>query len=53
MRLPWIANTRYGEKYQIRANLMGSNHVTLKVLTIWIVHQNICHFVTLVPDKGE
>jgi hypothetical protein len=48
-----IQETRYGQKYQIKANLTGPNHVTLKTLTIWMTYQNVCRFITLIPDKGE
>lgn len=42
----------YGEKYIIRACLLGVNGVELNILTIWMVANGTTKFVTLVPDKG-
>lgn len=47
-----IETNRYGEKYLIRACLSGRNGIELRVLTIWMVANGRCRFVTLVPDKG-
>ena len=44
--------TQYGDKYFIRARLIGPNQVQLKVLTVWMVTELEARFVTLVPDKG-
>ena len=48
----FVETTRYGKKYAIRARLCGINGVTLNVLTVWIVENEMARFVTLVPDKG-
>ena len=48
----FVQVTRYGEKYVIRASLLGSAGVELSVLTIWMVVNGTAKFVTLVPDKG-
>lgn len=47
-----VKTTRYGQKYFIRARLLGSNGIGLSVLTVWMVENGITRFVTLVPDKG-
>jgi outer membrane receptor for Fe3+-dicitrate len=48
----FVETTRYGKKYIIRARLCGSNGVSLSVLTVWMVKNEMARFVTLVPDKG-
>lgn len=47
-----LEETRYGDKYCIRASLIGENGVELKVKTIWMKTAITTRFVTLVPDKG-
>ncbi|MGK7891933.1 MAG: DUF6883 domain-containing protein [Leptolyngbyaceae cyanobacterium] len=47
-----IEETRYGQKYCIRARLRGPNGTELKTKTIWMVTATASRFVTLVPDKG-
>jgi len=49
----YLNETVYGKKYKIRGELQGINQVKLKVITIWIVSDNIAKFVTLIPDKGD
>lgn len=49
----YLHETAYGKKYKIRGELQGINQVKLKVITIWIVIDNIAKFVTLIPDKGD
>jgi len=46
-----IETTRFGQKYEIRGNLIGPNGVTLPVLTVWMRTPREIKFVTLVPDK--
>ncbi|NJL53041.1 MAG: hypothetical protein HC930_14120 [Hydrococcus sp. SU_1_0] len=48
-----IETNRYGKKYAVRGYLRGVNGIELKILTIWMVTDNITKFVTLVPDKGD
>lgn len=45
------ANTRFGQKYEIRGNLTGVNGVVLSIITVWMVTSQETKFVTLVPDK--
>lgn len=46
-----IETTRFGQKYEIRGNLIGPNGVALPVLTVWMRTPRETKFVTLVPDK--
>jgi hypothetical protein len=48
----FVETVRYGDKYQIRASLLGPNGVEIRVLTIWILSDGKAKFVTLIPDKG-
>lgn len=45
--------TRYGEKYEIRGTLTGSNGITLKIVTIWMIEipSQQAKFITLFPNK--
>ncbi len=47
-----LSSTRFGDKYEIRAHLQGPNGRRLKVVTVWMVTENLTKFITLVPDKG-
>ena len=46
-----IETTKFGQKYEIRGNLIGPNGVSLPVLTVWMRTPRETKFVTLVPDK--
>ncbi|MEM9213708.1 MAG: DUF6883 domain-containing protein [Cyanobacteria bacterium P01_F01_bin.150] len=48
-----LETNKYGQKYCIRATLVGENGVELNIKTIWMVTPTVTRFVTLVPDKGE
>ncbi|NJP10385.1 MAG: hypothetical protein HC866_13660 [Leptolyngbyaceae cyanobacterium RU_5_1] len=43
------AVTRYGQKYAITGDLLGSNGIAIRVKTIWIVANGVTRFVTLFP----
>jgi len=47
--------TKFGDFLEIRAELRGSNGVTLRVKTIWIREHlsGSTRFVTLLPDKSK
>lgn len=45
--------TRFGQKYQIRGNLIGPNGVVLPVITVWMTTPQETKFVTLVPDQAR
>lgn len=46
-----IETTKFGQKYQIRGNLIGPNGVVLPVITVWMTTPKETKFVTLVPDQ--
>lgn len=48
-----LENTRYGEMFEIRGVLLGTNGVELRVKTIWMTEteSGITKFITLYPDK--
>jgi hypothetical protein len=48
-------NTRYGQMYEIKGNLIGPNGKTLSVCTIWMTETATgdTKFITMYPQKGE
>lgn len=48
-------NTRYGQMYEIKGNLIGPNGKTLSVCTIWMTESATgdTKFITMYPQKGE
>jgi len=48
-------NTRYGQMYEIKGNLIGPNGKTLSVCTIWMTETATgdTKFITMYPEKGE
>lgn len=49
----FVQKTEYGDKYQIRGILAGSNGRRLRVVSIWMIERATgkTKFVTLYPDK--
>ena len=47
--------TEYGQMYEIRDNLIGPNHRSLAVVTVWMteVVTGVTKFITMYPDKGK
>ena len=45
-------NTKYGQMYEILANLTGPNGKVLAVCTIWMIEKTgVTKFITLFPNK--
>lgn len=49
-----IETTRYGQTYEIRANLTGPNGNKLAVITIWMteIATGVTKFITMYPERG-
>jgi hypothetical protein len=49
----FIGHDRFGDRYEIRGQLIGPNGISLAVVTIWMTEHETgqTKFITLFPDK--
>jgi hypothetical protein len=49
----FVRKTAYGDMYEIRGELVGTNNVSLKIVTVWMMEYQSqkTKFITLFPDK--